>query len=64
MLGKPALVPVPALALSLLLGEFSQFLLASQRVAANKALALGYDFRFPTLAAALADLLSADPLRR
>lgn len=56
-LGKPARVPVPALALRLLLGEFATFVLASQRVVPVRALESGYVFRFPELPAALQSLL-------
>ena len=58
-LGKPARLPVPSFALRLLLGEFADCLGVSQKVLPAAALALAYPFRFPTLAAALADLLSA-----
>ncbi len=57
-LGKPALVSVPAFALHALVGEFARYILASQRVVPTKALALGYNFRWPTLETALADVLT------
>jgi uncharacterized protein (TIGR01777 family) len=57
VLGKPALVSVPAFALQLLVGEFTRYLLASQRVLPERAIALGYDFRFTTIDATIADLL-------
>ncbi len=63
-LGKPALLPVPAFALRVLVGEFTEFLLASQRVVPERAAALGYAFKFPTVDLALADLLSAGPSTR
>ena len=56
-LGKPALVPVPLFALKALVGEFAQYLVASQRVVPKKALDLGYTFRWPTLPEALTDVL-------
>ncbi|WP_395089036.1 TIGR01777 family oxidoreductase [Armatimonas sp.] len=56
-LGKPALVSVPTFALKALVGEFADYLVASQRVVPMKALALGYKFRWPTLPEALADIV-------
>jgi len=52
---RPAIIPVPAAALKIGLGELSSLLLDSQRVRPAKLLAAGYRFRFPTLRAALAD---------
>ncbi len=60
VLGRPAVLPVPARALELLLGEMAGVLLASQRVVPEAAQRLGFSFRFPRLDAALADLLG-DP---
>ena len=56
-LRRPALLPAPAWGLRLALGEFAGALLASQRVVPEKLVADGYEFRFPTLESALADLL-------
>jgi uncharacterized protein (TIGR01777 family) len=56
-LHRPALFPVPKLALRLLFGEMSEMLLASQRVVPQAAEAAGFRFRFPQLGPALADLL-------
>lgn len=53
---RPAVMPVPALALKLALGEASSLLLGSQRVLPGKAMACGFSFRYPTLASALAAL--------
>jgi uncharacterized protein (TIGR01777 family) len=53
---RPAIFPAPALALKLALGELSHLLLDSQRVLPEATLASGYRFRFPTLAAAAADV--------
>src|SRR4029079_15907413 len=56
-LRRPAIFPVPALALKLLFGEMSQVLLGSQRVIPEAALSAGFRFRYsdvgPALAAAL-----------
>ena len=58
-LRKPARVPVPAFALNALIGDFTPFLLASQRVVPEKLLAEGFAFRYPDLLPALEALLSA-----
>ncbi|HEY5619278.1 MAG TPA: TIGR01777 family oxidoreductase [Vicinamibacterales bacterium] len=52
-LGRPALVPAPAFAIRLALGEMADVVLTGQRVFPDKARALGFDFRYPTLEAAL-----------
>ena len=57
ILGKPARFPVPLFALKALVGEFADYLVASQRVVPKRGLALGYTFRWPTLAEALADVV-------
>jgi uncharacterized protein (TIGR01777 family) len=54
---RPAIFPVPAIALRMLFGEMSGMLLASQRVAPKAAESAGYTVRFPELARALADVL-------
>jgi uncharacterized protein (TIGR01777 family) len=55
-LHRPAVLPVPALALRALLRDQSRMFLDSQRVLPEAARRLGYVFAFPTLAAALDDL--------
>src|SRR5579875_2356372 len=54
VLGRPAVLPVPAIALRLALGEMASMLLTGQRVLPKVAEARGYAFRHPALAAALA----------
>jgi hypothetical protein len=57
-LGRPSLIPAPAFALKLLLGEMAApLLLFSQRVVPAKALEGGFHFTYPELDAALASLL-------
>ncbi len=56
-LHRPSAIPVPLLALELLLGELASVVVASQRVVPKKAQDLGYPFRFPALQGALDDLL-------
>jgi uncharacterized protein (TIGR01777 family) len=60
VLHRPAVLPVPAMALRAVLGEMSSVLLASQHVEPTAARQLGYAFQFPTLRSALDDLC-ADP---
>jgi uncharacterized protein (TIGR01777 family) len=57
-LHRPALIPAPAFALRLLFGEMADAaLLASQRVKPARLGALGFRFRYPTLAEALRAIL-------
>lgn len=56
VLRRPALFPVPPLALKVLLGGFAAVVLTSQRVRPLRTLGLGYEFRFPRLRAAVEDL--------
>jgi uncharacterized protein len=53
----PAGLPTPEFVLRLMLGEVADVVLTGQRVLPMKASDLGYDFQFPTLDAALADVL-------
>ena len=55
-LGKRTFLPAPALALKLMLGEFSSTLLGSQRVQPKSALTRAFAFRHPTLEDALSAL--------
>jgi uncharacterized protein len=59
VLGRPARMRLPALAIRLALGEMGRELfLGSARVVPHRLLEAGYGFRFPTLEAALQDLLA------
>jgi uncharacterized protein (TIGR01777 family) len=53
-LHRPALVPAPAFALRLVLGEFAGEILASQRVAPDQLTRAGFVFEHPTLQSAAA----------
>ena len=53
---RPSWLPVPAVALRLMLGEMSAMLLGGQRVIPAVALATGYAFRYPALAGALEEI--------
>jgi NAD dependent epimerase/dehydratase family enzyme len=56
-LKRPALLPVPAWLLKILLGEMSQLVLGSQRVMPERLLAQGFRFQFPDLSSALNQVL-------
>ncbi len=56
-LHRPAFVPAPAFALKLALGGFAVELLSSKQVLPEATRASGYEFRFPELRPALADLI-------
>jgi uncharacterized protein (TIGR01777 family) len=55
---RPAIFPVPALALSLVFGEMSKVLLESQRAIPAAAQAADFKFQYPDLSDAFADLLT------
>ena len=55
-LRRPAVLPAPAFALRLTLGEFASELLSSRRMTPAAALASGYHFRYEDLDAALAEI--------
>jgi hypothetical protein len=56
-LRRPALLPVPALALRAVLGSMAETVMSSQRVEPAKLSAAGFRFRWPELGPALEDLL-------
>ncbi|MBA2251209.1 MAG: TIGR01777 family protein [Nitrospirales bacterium] len=58
VLKRPSWLPVPALALRLALGEFSTLMTTGQRVLPAVALQNGFEFRYPSLFMALAQLES------
>jgi len=56
-LHRPAVLPMPAFALRLAVGEMADLLLSGQRVLPQKALASAFGFRYPDLAGALRHIL-------
>ena len=58
-LRRPALLPMPAALLRLLLGELAGLLLTGQRVLPQRALAEGFTYRYASLDAALRALLKS-----
>ena len=57
VLHRPSLLPAPAFALRLALGEQADLVLHGRRAIPAKAEAAGYQFRYPTLSAALQEAL-------
>jgi hypothetical protein len=57
-LRRPALLPMPPLALRLLLGEMADLLVTGQRAIPARALEMGFRFKFTRLDDALSDLFS------
>jgi uncharacterized protein (TIGR01777 family) len=57
VLGRPALLPVPGLALRALYGEMAEIVVGGARVLPAKALVLGYEFTYPRLEEALRAVL-------
>lgn len=63
LLHKPCWLPVPSRLLRVALGERAEIVLSGQHVVPAKALAAGFAFRYPTIDAALADLLRRRAVR-
>jgi NAD dependent epimerase/dehydratase family enzyme len=57
-LKRPALFPVPAWLLKILLGEMSGLVLGSQRVLPERLLAQGFRFQYTELSSALNQVFS------
>lgn len=55
---RPSFMPTPGFALKLMLGEVADVVLKGQRVLPKKALDLGYQFKYPEIAPALANILA------
>lgn len=56
-LGRPAIFPVPAIVLETAFGEMSRLLLTGADMRPGRLLDAGFEFKFPTLEDALADIL-------
>ncbi len=59
LLNRPALLPAPAWALKLILGEMSELLIGSQRVIPKRILETGFQYKFAVLDDALKDVLKS-----
>ncbi|PIV81552.1 TIGR01777 family protein [bacterium CG17_big_fil_post_rev_8_21_14_2_50_64_8] len=60
VLGKPAVLPAPAMVLRLVLGQMAEMVLNGQRVVPKALRSAGYRFRFPELEPALRDVLGCE----
>lgn len=58
VLGRPAVLPMPELALKLLFGEMSELLLVSDRMVPKRLLDEGFKFRYPRIEPALKAIFS------
>jgi uncharacterized protein (TIGR01777 family) len=58
VLGRPAVLPVPGLAVKLLYGEMAEIVTTGQRAVPARLASLGYEFRYPELEAALRNVLA------
>ncbi len=63
-LNRPVFVPVPEIALRVLMGEMAEIVTASQRVVPKVALDTGYRFKYPNLRPALESLLKTRNTRK
>lgn len=61
-LSRPAVLPVPSFLLRTVLGEASTVLLDSQRTIPKRSTAFGFNFSFPTLDLALADIVGEEEI--
>lgn len=57
-LGRPSWLPVPPIAVRLVMGEVAKYITMSQRAMPKKAMAAGYAFLFPTIDEALENLFA------
>jgi uncharacterized protein (TIGR01777 family) len=57
VLKRPAILPMPGFALKMIVGEMAEILLTGQRVVPQAVVDAGFAFAFPTLEAALQDVL-------
>ncbi|MBX2808425.1 MAG: TIGR01777 family oxidoreductase [Cellvibrionaceae bacterium] len=57
-LHRPAILPLPAFALTILMGEAAELLLQGQQVVPKKLLQYGFHFQYPVLHSALAAIFS------
>ena len=56
-LGRPSLIPAPALMIRMVMGEMATALLASQRAVPEKLMSHGFNFEYPEIQEALRDLI-------
>jgi NAD dependent epimerase/dehydratase family enzyme len=61
VLRRPAIAPVPGLAVKALYGEMAQIVTTGQRAVPAQLTELGYEFRQPELEAGLRDVIRRTP---
>jgi uncharacterized protein (TIGR01777 family) len=61
-MGRPSFLPAPGFMLRLVLGEFGSILLKGQRVIPQKLLQSGFQFQYPEIDQALAQIISSGEL--
>lgn len=59
VMNRPSKMAVPELALRIAVGEAADVILASQRVLPDRALSVGYNYKYPELRAALQSIVSS-----
>lgn len=64
ILNRPSFINIPALILQIVLGEMSTMVLDGQRISSQKLIDHGFQFQFPEINVALADLLTKDNFQR
>ena len=58
VLGRPAIMPAPAFMIRMVLGEFGNVLLDSQRTIPDKLLTYGFEFQYPDIKSAIRAVVS------
>ncbi|MGD9060855.1 MAG: DUF1731 domain-containing protein, partial [Desulfobacterales bacterium] len=58
VLGRPAFMPAPAFMIRMVLGEFGNVLLDSQRTVPDKLLSHGFEFQYPDIMSAIREVVS------
>ena len=59
ILNRPALMPAPAFMIRLVMGEFGNTILTSQKAVPEKLLKHGFNFQYPGIQAAISDILKS-----
>ena len=62
VMGRPSLIPVPGFAINTMFGEVATVVLEGQKALPKRLQELGYQFKFPTVEAALRDLYRKESL--
>ncbi len=60
---RPSFLPIPSIALKLVLGEMSEVLLEGWRIIPKRLQEMGFEYKYPELELALRDLLKDSPVK-